>query len=916
MIRKKSANLISYINLLCIICMNVSMYASAPYSPENLRTCDKTDPIGVGSLPYFGWYFMDPDNNEMQTAYQILVASSKELLEENNADMWNSEKISSSMVNYIEYGGTALNPATKYYWKVRTWDKNDEEGPYSDISSFGSGLFTHNDWAGAFWIRRNSKDADDYTYFRKKITLPAKPVKRCIAYISACHSFELSLNGQFIGKGYSYHYPQYAYYQALDITKNVLSGKENIISLLTHWHGGGQGRAPGARGLLFKTIVEFDDGEIMEIGSDGTWKQKQVEAWAPDQPQRNGEGIGRVEKIDSRKFISDWNKLHFDDTSWDNAEVIGIPPVEPWTGELRPDLTRVIEYEIKPKSITHLGKGKYVIDLGKIYAGMPQISFHGGEAGSTVTILGGFVLNEDGSVSATVNQDANMNYYFILNGKDATFCPMLYLGMRYIQVEHAPIELEMEDVSFICRHYELNENRGYFNSSNAMLNKVWNLMCYSLIAGTHEDFVDTPTREKGPFLGDSWSQSVPAMSVMGDRTMSLKALLEFLDSQEQYWPDGRLNAVYPNGDGGRDIPDYTQSFLVWVWDYYLQTGNISFLKTHYNQLKKVAQYVETYQKKETGLIHNLAGGRGPYEFGIIDWPATMRYGYDMETESRTVVDVYAYLDYLVISNIAKVTGNIKDADEYKLKANNIKDAINNKLVNKDGIYIDGLKSDLSQSTHASQHSNMMPVAAGIVPEENLEPVTQIVKNWKMSVGMVTLRWLPDAIGKGGDGEHLLELYTNTSWDGWAKIIEQGASVTWESWDAPEHNFSLSHPWGAVGMLGIQEYILGVKPLKAQHEVIQVKPLDFKDKLSFAEGILPTDRGDIQLRWDRKDLKFSMTLKIPDNMQAEVYIPGGGVTHTEAKLNGKTVKCEPDGDFLYIGLIGSGEYTIEREIAGR
>ena len=96
------------------------------------------------------------------------------------------------------------------------------------------------------------------------------------------------------------------------------------------------------------------------------------------------------------------------------------------------------------------------------------------------------------------------------------------------------------------------------------------------------------------------SQAVPSLSVMGDRVMNLRVLREFLDSQVQYWPDGRLNAVYPNVDGARDIPDFTQSYLVWVWDYFMQTGNITFLKTNYLKLKKIADYVNAYKMIQQG----------------------------------------------------------------------------------------------------------------------------------------------------------------------------------------------------------------------------------------------------------------------------------------------------------------------------
>ena len=53
----------------------LQLHASAPNAPFNLRSFDKTNPIGVGDKPYFGWYASDADHNEIQSAYQIIVSS-------------------------------------------------------------------------------------------------------------------------------------------------------------------------------------------------------------------------------------------------------------------------------------------------------------------------------------------------------------------------------------------------------------------------------------------------------------------------------------------------------------------------------------------------------------------------------------------------------------------------------------------------------------------------------------------------------------------------------------------------------------------------------------------------------------------------------------------------------------------------
>jgi alpha-L-rhamnosidase len=885
--------------------------ASTPNAPFNLRSFDKHNPIGTNDKPYFGWSVTDPDTNEIQSAYQIIVSSNPWNLNMNKGDVWDSGKTNSRMQNYVYYKGKSLAPATQYYWKVRTWDKDGNVSSYAARASFDTGLLTNSDWSGAFWIKRDSKDSDDYTYFRKKVSLSKKTIKKAIAYISACHSYELYINGKFVGKGFNMHYPQYSYYNAWNISSFVSANKENLIGCLTHWYGGGQGRATGARGLLLKIIIEYDDGTKMIIGTDKSWKQVQAAQWITDQPQRNGEGIGRIEKFDSRKIIPQWNAKNFNDTSWANAAEIGKQPVVPWTGTLRSDLTRVIEKEIKPVAIKDLGNGKYVIDLGKIYAGSFKIRFDGGKAGDTIHMLGGFVINDDNTVSTKFNQSTNLQFHFIHNGTAAVFNPYVYLGFRYLQVENSPNVLTKENVSFISRHFELDPSRSSFESSDSMLNNVWQLMAHSLIVGAQEGFVDTPTREKGAFLSDGWSQAVPNMSVMYDRTMNIRVLNEFLDSQDQYWPDGRLNAVYPNVDGARDIPDFTQSYLVWIWDYYMQTGNIEFLQSNYARLKKIANYVDTYKNNTTGLIYKLKGGKGPYEYGIIDWPEVMRYGYDMTVDSRTVIDAYAFANFEIISKIADALGDTNDKEKYRTKANDIKKAMNTLLLNKDGVYIDGLYNNLTPSSHVSQHANILPLALNIVPEENKKQVVNEIKKRKMNVGMVCLRWLPESLGQADEGEHLIDLYTNTAWDGWAKTVALGGTVTWESWDANVTNQSMSHPWGASGLLAMQNYILGIKPLSPQHEKIQIKPLWFGNKLSYAKGIYPTDKGDIIVNWNKSDKSYVLKITVPDNSTAKVYVPKCGKNGTAIKYDQKDTNGMEEGDYIYIDNIGSGEHIFER-----
>ena len=877
----------------------------------NLRCADLINPSGVTDRPYFGWYINDPDDGEIQTAYQILVASSPDLLNETDADFWNSGKVNSDKQNHIYYTGERLTPATRYYWAVRSWDKDDNESDFSEVARFDVGLVKNDDWKGAKWIRREDTTNENYTYFRKHFTTENQ-VERAMVYVSAAHDFELYLNSELIGKGPGYHYPQYQYYKTFDITKYIQEASEYVFASRTHWYGQGQGRPKSDNGFILKAIIEYADGNKKVITTDESWKQTQVASILSGQKQRQpGEGVGYVDQIDSRLFINNWNQVDFNDAQWEAAEVIGNHPVDPWVGEMQPNLARLFEEEISPVSINKISNDTYVIDFGKVYAGTPKIQFAGDESGEEVNMMGGYTLMEDGSVDISTNQRTDLSYNFILNGSQATFKPMVYMGMRYLQVTGSPNELTQENVNFTSRYFEVDDTRSSFESSDEMLNKVWRLMKHSLKVGTQESFVDTPTREKGGFLGDSWSIGVSSMAAMGERVMNLRVLEEFLDSQDQFWEDGRLNAVYPNGDGARDIPDYTQMFLVWAWDYYLMTGNRQFLIDNFDKIEKVAQYVESHIDPVTGLVKNLSGGGGPYLYGIIDWPATMRYGYDMSTTIRTVINAYAYTDFLIISKIAKEIGKQEVSEEYHSKSEAIKSSMNELLVNDRGLYVDGLLNENEKSSHISQHANAFPLAMGIAPEENVDDIMADIKDKKMSMGMVALRWLPEAIGKAGDGPHLLDLYTRKDWDGWSKIISKGATMTWESWDALETDQSLSHPWGAVGVLGIQQYILGVKILKPQAAKIQIRPLNFGGRLGFAKGVVPSDRGDIAVEWRRDGESFFMTVQIPDNVTADVYLPAVDPESVNSiAINGEPGSGKLMGDHFFIGTFKSGNHQFK------
>ena len=82
--------------LLLTGCQNKSQ---SPVSVGQIKCNGLENPEGTSNKPDFSWILESTKNNQVQTAWQILVASSAELLATDKADLWNSEKIKSNASN-------------------------------------------------------------------------------------------------------------------------------------------------------------------------------------------------------------------------------------------------------------------------------------------------------------------------------------------------------------------------------------------------------------------------------------------------------------------------------------------------------------------------------------------------------------------------------------------------------------------------------------------------------------------------------------------------------------------------------------------------------------------------------------------------------------------------------------------------
>lgn len=121
--------------------------------PTGLRSEYLVDPIGIDSVtPRLQWKLEAPDKARdiRQSAYQILVASSNELLAADKGDLWDSGKVEGDQNAHVFYAGKPMKSRMTCHWKVKVWT-GKQQSAWSKPAVWEMGLLNPDDWS-AKWI--------------------------------------------------------------------------------------------------------------------------------------------------------------------------------------------------------------------------------------------------------------------------------------------------------------------------------------------------------------------------------------------------------------------------------------------------------------------------------------------------------------------------------------------------------------------------------------------------------------------------------------------------------------------------------------------------------------------------------------------------------------------------------------------
>lgn len=853
--------------------------------PSDLLCEAKLNPAGISTvLPRFSWQSIANENKQKQKAYHILVASSPSLLNEAEANLWNSGKVESKASTWILYKGLPLQSRSIGYWKIRVWDANDKVSPWSDIAHFSVGLLEKNDWKGEYIGMQSNDESCTSPLLRKNFTLEKK-FDALYMHVNSLGYHELYVNNKKVGDAVlapaESQFNKRSFSLSYDISSYLVTGKNTIVLWLgCGWYD--KARNKVHKGPIVKAQLDgFKDGKWENIlATDTSWLVSGSGYSFLPAPKY---GFGG-EEVDASKRIDGFSDQNLDDSGWIKATAFQVPDhlVSPQVVEKN----RVFKI-IKPIEISKEEDGSWMIDMGTNFTGSTKILFPAQNKGDTIILRYSDHLTEGKNELFNTQID-----HFISSDKEAEFHTKFnYHAYRYLKIENLSSEIKKEAIEGQFIHTGF-QDAASFSCSDETLNQLNELFTHTLKCLTlGGKIVDCPHFERLGYGGDGNACMITAQTLFNLSPLFTTWLTHWADCQQ---PNGSMPHTAPTywrSGGG----PYWSSFIVKAaWETYLNYGDIRVLESAYPHMLKWIAFVES-SSPDTLLQQWPEDNQRAWFLG--DWAAPKEID-QQDSESVNLVANCAILDsYEKLVKIAKVLDKPTDSKHFDQKIKVLSTAIHDKFYHpKTATYGTGVQIDLAY-----------PLILGVVPDSleekvkaNLIHETMDIRKGHFATGLVGLPILTQWAVEQGASEMMYQMMSTKEYPGFGYMIENGATTTWEHWDGERsriHNcYHGAGSWLYQSVGGIR--IMEDYPAYERFMLAPRPPKEIK----WAKIKKETPYGGINLEWKNEKGVMNMNVTIPVGSMANLVLPKGS---DMCSIGSKITKPDKNGHIW----IGSGSYHI-------
>jgi alpha-L-rhamnosidase len=812
----------------------------------NLK-CEYTiNPIAVDHPnPRFTW---EINNNGCQNSFIILLSK-------DSASLSSSPEFTNSQVSsrhHFEYNGPPLEPLTKYYWGVIIEDCTGNTSQISN-SYFETGLINQDNWLGDWITDENNLKHKPAALFLKRFTTDDEIISaKCLIASLGLHSIELndsSINQGFLNPIFT-DFSKRVFYNTYDITSQMNKGENKIEVILGNgWYNHQPATAwnfdtapwRGRPKFIMNIIIKYANGNEIVIATDNTWK------FIDSQIEYNHIYVG--ESFDQSKVKNDTIATEI----WREAIKIDQPDIQIQSQNL-PSITKKSIGE--PITFTESNKTNFFMKFAKNTAGIVAINMPLVNQKTHLNLI--YSENRNGNHADNTNFTQHYNSaeetgpyqtdLVNLTSGSVNYSPLFsYKGFQYLEiVSDAPINLNSEHVEAFSTYSNLDKI-GHFESSNVLLNNIYDAAMNSYSTNMVGYPTDCPHREKNGWTGDGHLTVEIGLFNYNSITTYEKWMQDHQDAQLS---SGNLPDIIPtSGWHANGQFDWTVSAILIPWNVYLFTGTERIIKENYEMMEDFMQYWQSQSKN-----YLISGGYGDWQEPQIK-------------SSKTLISSLRYFQAAqYMTKMSKVVNNSACEVKYENLANDIKKSINKTYFKEEeGYYASG--TQLEQS---------LPLELGIVTDEHVSTVTaQLLKSIEnegiaLKSGVLGAKSIPITLSMFDLEEVAFQLASRTEKPSWGYWIKNGATTLREGWGLEG---SGNHAYFGTISTWFFRVLGGINPLDDYpgFERLALRPFIPKD-LDFVNTAHNSPVGLIISNWKKNGSKVEHEIQIPGSSTGYYQVP--------------------------------------------
>ncbi|MEX0774195.1 MAG: family 78 glycoside hydrolase catalytic domain [Phycisphaeraceae bacterium] len=547
------------------------------------------------------------------------------------------------------------------------------------------------------------------------------------------------------------------------------------------------------------------------------------------------------------------NDLALDDPRWKTIAPDAVPPCPArmlsWD---EPNQNLRVMAPSLPLIIPGGATWSMIFDFGGEYLGHIGIEIEA-VAGTMVDLGYDERLRADGCLKLFSNnsQIESADRFVSRDGRQTlhTFHPR---GGRYLQVTvRSASQLPSELTAVFLRDARcLSPIDSRFECDDPVFNWTWEHGIETLQAGMEDSFCDTPWRERGTYLGDSYVHSLAHLCVSRDHRPVQRALRLFAQAQHE---DGLLPPVVPSWHR-RPHCDFVLIYPLWLRDYWARTGDLALVKECLSTVEALIN-----SPAWTVSTHSLLWDARESHNLFIDWGADRRARlYD----ENAVLNALRFRALQCTAELAAACGQTQASARWSREATSVCQAFRERLWLADvGRFAPGSQHG-NAITHEMIHANILALAFGLAAPSDEERMIQHVIDRlagnveKAARGIVAddfaelyfLKFALDAmvrIGRFDVAENIIRSHMGFMMDRHA----------WTLWECIHRGAmdkgSLCHAWAAAPVEYLARHVLGVREASpGQPTPLQIRPQ--VSSVGHARGSVASSDGCTQVDWQRDD----------------------------------------------------------------